>query len=429
MNNTELVKFENTEIEIYDHEGNRWAVMSHIAAALGYSNTHNFYRLIDRNTDEFKSKQGVVKMTTPGGNQELRVISYHGVIRAAMLAKTDRAKAFRDWAEDVLFAVMTRGKYELKSKWDKEQELCHEDITLLRGLIADDPRAAEWVYPRIQYRWDNYASNYVEPKIAVTPLTKEWFKSLYIGKGWSKDVLTLYFPFQLRNSTDFENYRKQWGIPAKKSLPVPLAIAMQMFVDYHQFHMRIDAIVLKYFFYSRDVIRRQLKFIETNITEILANNQVMGVKRFEKKSYEEYRKMPEWCNKKAAMITPTGPFDRCWDCLRPISLSTVHLHHMLYDRVGFELWTDFRPLCATCHAFRHADKLPTVTGVATIDNVRVLQDTGVNKALLCEVDGEKVFIPKFAIKEQSRVKKMGDTGILVIDRKIALEKGLVSMLD
>ena len=107
----QLIRFEDAEIRIHDFKGDRWVTVKEVAAALGYEDERNLRQLIDRNPEEFKGKQGGFKMNSPGGVQEMRVLNYRGVIRAAMKSDAPRAIKFRDWAEEVLFTVMTTGSY------------------------------------------------------------------------------------------------------------------------------------------------------------------------------------------------------------------------------------------------------------------------------------------------------------------------------
>ena len=425
----QVVTFEDTEIEIKDHEGGKWAIMSHISSALGYLNTRNFYTLIDRNSQEFEGKQGVLNLRTPGGMQETRIISYHGIIRAAMLAKTKKAFDFRDWAEKVLFEVMTQGHIDLRTPTSLElkQDAFHKDMAMLRQLVVDDPTTSDWVYPRIQALWDNYASNYVEPKAGITIFSEEWMRRLYVGLGWSKDTIRNYFP-EVTSSASFENLRKGWSIPLKKAPKIPIEIALRMFRDVKQYQTRMDALLRSGLFYSQDAIQKHLKAIEHKITTTLTDNHVYGVKRFDKKSYADYRKTDQWSNKKIVMIAPEGPFDLCWDCLRPISVSTVHLHHMTYARVGFEEWTDFRPLCAPCHAHRHAEKIAIeqaqisdTTGGVTITNAMAIEET--EKAILCTINGQNHWFPKSAVLGVSEVLTPGDVGALIVKPWVAKDKG------
>ena len=60
--------------------------------------------------------------------------------------------------------------------------------------------------------------------------------------------------------------------------------------------------------------------------------------------------------------------------------------------------------------------------IAYIEEVRCLRET--DKALLCDVDGEEVWIPKSQIQDDSEVTEKGDMGILAIPAWLADEKGL-----
>lgn len=59
----------------------------------------------------------------------------------------------------------------------------------------------------------------------------------------------------------------------------------------------------------------------------------------------------------------------------------------------------------------------------TFFDVTVEQET--EKALLCNIEGEEIWIPKSQIDDDSEVYEMGTTGDLVVSRWIATQKGLV----
>jgi hypothetical protein len=52
-------------------------------------------------------------------------------------------------------------------------------------------------------------------------------------------------------------------------------------------------------------------------------------------------------------------------------------------------------------------------------------DVDTPKAILVTVEGKRVWIPKFAIHEDSEVYKKGTDGKLIVLQRIAEEKGLV----
>jgi hypothetical protein len=59
----------------------------------------------------------------------------------------------------------------------------------------------------------------------------------------------------------------------------------------------------------------------------------------------------------------------------------------------------------------------------TISNVHVVRET--DKALLCSIEGEEIWIPKSQIHDDSEVYEDGGEGDLVINEWLAIEKGLV----
>jgi len=61
--------------------------------------------------------------------------------------------------------------------------------------------------------------------------------------------------------------------------------------------------------------------------------------------------------------------------------------------------------------------------LARFEDVTALRET--KMALLCEIDGKRVWIPKSQIHEDSEVYKMGTEGELVIPQWLAEEKELV----
>lgn len=58
----------------------------------------------------------------------------------------------------------------------------------------------------------------------------------------------------------------------------------------------------------------------------------------------------------------------------------------------------------------------------TFEDVKVIRDSGT--AILCEVDGEEVWIPKSQIDDDSEVYKAGTDGKLIIPEWLATDKGL-----
>lgn len=93
----------NLDIIIIGNE--RWLGGTQIGTALGYTFSPNtaIRKLYNRHSREFDiSDTLVVELPSTGGKQLTRLFSHKGVAKLAMLARTERAVEFRDWAARVL---------------------------------------------------------------------------------------------------------------------------------------------------------------------------------------------------------------------------------------------------------------------------------------------------------------------------------------
>ena len=101
---TSILTFENTEFDVVDIHNVAWLRGSQVASALGYSDpSRSISELHSRNADEFTEEMTqVLDLPTAGGVQPVRVFSPRGCYLLGMLARTEKAKAFRQWVLDVL---------------------------------------------------------------------------------------------------------------------------------------------------------------------------------------------------------------------------------------------------------------------------------------------------------------------------------------
>ena len=99
-----ILTFENTEFDVVDIHNVAWLRLPQIEGALGYANGGKaLSTLFTRNADEFTEEMTqVLDLPTAGGVQPVRVFSPRGCYLLGMLARTEKAKAFRQWVLDVL---------------------------------------------------------------------------------------------------------------------------------------------------------------------------------------------------------------------------------------------------------------------------------------------------------------------------------------
>ena len=171
---TDLIRFEDVEFTIHDHDGGRWVTVKQLAQGLGYSDYKTLARLIRRNQAEFDGKTVGVKLTSTDGKQyEQTCLNYHGVIRAAMLSDAPRARRFRDWAEDVLFEVMTKGSYAVPGVEQAEQISTAHILREIADIRRENQEILKMVLSTTQ-----------APTLGTPPLYPHPVNDLYDERRW-----------------------------------------------------------------------------------------------------------------------------------------------------------------------------------------------------------------------------------------------------
>ena len=104
---TRAIRFHSTSLHIVRRDGEVWLRGPQIADALGYrSSRQRIEQLYRQHAAEFTDRMTqLLKLPTPGGEQEVRVFSLRGAHLLAMFARTERAAEFRKWVLDVLDAT------------------------------------------------------------------------------------------------------------------------------------------------------------------------------------------------------------------------------------------------------------------------------------------------------------------------------------
>ena len=99
-----VLVFESTEFDVVDIHQIPWLRGYQIGSALEYSDgSVGIAKLYERNADEFTDDMTqVLDLPTAGGIQPVRIFSPRGCYLLGMLARTEKAKAFRVWVLDVL---------------------------------------------------------------------------------------------------------------------------------------------------------------------------------------------------------------------------------------------------------------------------------------------------------------------------------------
>lgn len=138
MNNTLSINFTFNESQVRTlSEGEViWFVAKDVATILGHANPE---RAIRKYVDE--EDQGVTELVTPGGIQNVTIISEYGVYSLILSSHTEEAKKFKHWVtHEVLPSIRKQGFYSVLP----DQELIDllvkrqsENPTFLREAAVD----------------------------------------------------------------------------------------------------------------------------------------------------------------------------------------------------------------------------------------------------------------------------------------------------
>lgn len=116
--------FGDCRIEMISRDGELWARLPQIGAALGYANPYKVQQLYERNADEFTDTMtAVINLPSAGGTQKTRVFSLRGAHLLGMFARTKVAKEFRRWVLDILDALHRGGEYVMQQYRKAREEL------------------------------------------------------------------------------------------------------------------------------------------------------------------------------------------------------------------------------------------------------------------------------------------------------------------
>ncbi|MFW0773553.1 phage antirepressor [Paenarthrobacter nitroguajacolicus] len=106
MTATQRFTYSGQELRTFDLDGEMWFVAADVAVILGYSATSALLRRLD------SEDKGVRELHTPGGNQQMAVVSEPGLFAAVLGSHVEGAKAFKRWVtHEVLPSIRKSGGY------------------------------------------------------------------------------------------------------------------------------------------------------------------------------------------------------------------------------------------------------------------------------------------------------------------------------
>lgn len=152
VHNNELT-FQNINFSYMEMAGQIWLTASEVGQALEYADDKAIHRIFNRHADEFTSQMtGVVKVTTPGGMQDMRVFSLRGAHLIGMFARTPVAKEFRRWVLDVLDREVQHSPIAKQFSDEELVSLCYLQLWMERSQLV-----SKNLYPAMKQAKSEYA--------------------------------------------------------------------------------------------------------------------------------------------------------------------------------------------------------------------------------------------------------------------------------
>ncbi|AQY02067.1 phage antirepressor KilAC domain-containing protein [Microbacterium foliorum] len=130
-------------------EGEPWFIATDVAFLLGYSEASAMTRTLD------DDEKGLRTVQTPGGAQQLAVISEAGLFSAILRSRVPGAKAFKRWVtHEVLPSIRRAGAYVVP---ENPELLMARAVIQAQELIARKDEQIAVLAPRAE-AWDELAS-------------------------------------------------------------------------------------------------------------------------------------------------------------------------------------------------------------------------------------------------------------------------------
>lgn len=149
-------QFQDREVRVVDVDGEPWFVASDIARILGYDKATFMTRRLD---DDDK---GVRSVHTPGGEQQMTVISEPGLYAGVLGSKVAGARDFKRWiTHEVLPAIRQHGGYLTEQKI--EEVLSDPDTLIHLATQLKEARAAQLREQKAREAVESYARG-LEPR-------------------------------------------------------------------------------------------------------------------------------------------------------------------------------------------------------------------------------------------------------------------------
>ena len=139
---TDLISFtfDTSKIRVLESESEPWWIAADLAELLGYRDAANLARTLD------EDEKGTHIVRTPGGPQEMTIISESGLYHAIFASRRPEARTFRRWVTGTVlpqlrrtgsFAVQENPLDRLQTGLAGRSTVTTAEAASLAGIVAD----------------------------------------------------------------------------------------------------------------------------------------------------------------------------------------------------------------------------------------------------------------------------------------------------
>lgn len=189
-------------------DGEPWFIAKDVAESLGYRMASDMTRRLD------EDEKGTRSVRTPGGEQNLTIISEPGLYEAIIGSQVEGAKTFKRWVKnDVLPAIRKTGSYAVEKQPETALEWAEKFIETERARLALASQL-EAAQPAIS-GYESFLDS--KRQLHISTVSKTYKAAgLNIGRSFSEVLRGLGLIYDSRRNNPIEGF---WNGIARRKRP------------------------------------------------------------------------------------------------------------------------------------------------------------------------------------------------------------------